>query len=76
MHLYPRRRNVATQVAGELKTVTYATPRMEERRKKKKESSANNASQCHNKSHQKEYQPRSKYVAILNNQLKVSFMNT
>ena len=26
MHLYPRRRNVAVQVAEELKTVTYATP--------------------------------------------------
>ena len=29
MHLYPRRWNVATQVAEELKTVTYATPPME-----------------------------------------------
>ena len=35
-HLYPRRQNVAAQVAEELKTVTYATPPMEERRKKKK----------------------------------------
>ena len=26
MHLYPRRRNVAAEVAEELKTVTYATP--------------------------------------------------
>ena len=26
MHLYPRRWNVAAQVAGELKTVTYITP--------------------------------------------------
>ena len=33
MHLYPRRRNVAAQVADELKAVTYATPPMEERRK-------------------------------------------
>ena len=33
MHLYPRRQNVAAQVAEELITVTYATP-MEERRKK------------------------------------------
>ena len=38
MHLYPRRRNVAAEVAEELKTVTYATPQapMEERRKKEK----------------------------------------
>ena len=36
MHLYPRRRNVAAQVAEELKTVTYAIPPMEERRKKRK----------------------------------------
>ena len=36
MHLYPRRSNVAAEVAEELKTVTYATPPMEERRKKKK----------------------------------------
>ena len=36
MHLYPRRWNVAAQVAEELKMVTYATPLMEERRKKKK----------------------------------------
>ena len=28
MHVYPRRRNVAAQVAEELKTVTYATPRL------------------------------------------------
>ena len=35
MHSYPRRRNVAAQVAEELKPVTYATPpNMEERRKK------------------------------------------
>ena len=33
---HPRRRNVAAQVAEELKTVTYATPPMEERRKKRK----------------------------------------
>ena len=33
MYLYPRRRNVATQVAKELKTVTYTAPPMEERRK-------------------------------------------
>ena len=33
---YPRRRNVAAQVAEELKTITYATPHMEERRKKEK----------------------------------------
>ena len=32
MHLYPQRRNVAAQVAEELKTVIYATPPMEERR--------------------------------------------
>ena len=32
MHLYPRRRNVAAQVAEKLKTVTYATPRVEESR--------------------------------------------
>ena len=32
IHLYPRRRNVAAQVADELKIVTYATPPMEERR--------------------------------------------
>ena len=38
MHLDSRRRNVAAQVAEELKTDTYATPSMEERRKKKKES--------------------------------------
>ena len=31
---HPRRRNVAAQVAEELKTVTYATPPMEKRRKK------------------------------------------
>ena len=31
MHLYPRRRNVAVQVAEELKTGTYATSPMEER---------------------------------------------
>ena len=31
MHLYPRRRNVAFEVAEELKTVTYATPPVEER---------------------------------------------
>ena len=36
MRLCPRRRNVAAQVAEELKTVIYATPPMEERRKKKK----------------------------------------
>ena len=38
MHLYPhaQRWNVATQVAEELKTVTYAIPHMEERRKKKR----------------------------------------
>ena len=36
MHLYPQRRNVAAQVAEELKTVTYAAPPMEERRKKEK----------------------------------------
>ena len=34
MHLYHQRRNVAAQVAEELKTVMYATP-LEERRKKK-----------------------------------------
>ena len=33
--LYPRRWNVAAQVAEELNTVTYATPPVEERRKKK-----------------------------------------
>ena len=33
--LVPQRRNVAAQVAEELKTVTYATPSMEERGKKK-----------------------------------------
>ena len=32
--IHPRRRNVAVQVAEELKTVTHATPSMEERRKK------------------------------------------
>ena len=32
MHVYPRRRNVVAQVSEELKTVTYATPPMEERR--------------------------------------------
>ena len=37
MHLYPRRRNVAAQVANDLKTVTYATPPMEGRRKKEEE---------------------------------------
>ena len=31
---YPRKRNVAAQVAEELKTVTYTTPPMEESRKK------------------------------------------
>ena len=36
LHLYPRRRNVAAQVAEELKTVTYTIPPMEERRKKRK----------------------------------------
>ena len=36
MPLYPRRRNVAAQVAVELKPVTYATHPMEERRKKDK----------------------------------------
>ena len=36
MHLYPRRWNVAAQVAEELKTVTCATPPVGERRKKKK----------------------------------------
>ena len=36
MHLYTRRRNVAAQVAEELKTVTYATPPLEECRKEKK----------------------------------------
>ena len=35
--LYPRRRNVAAQMAEELKTVTCATRPMEERRKKEKE---------------------------------------
>ena len=35
-HLYPGRRNVAAQVADELKTVTYATPPMEERTKKER----------------------------------------
>ena len=35
MHLYPRRGNVAAQVAEEFKTVTYATP-MEERRKRRR----------------------------------------
>ena len=34
MHLCPRRRNVAAQVAEELKTDTYATAPMEKRRKK------------------------------------------
>ena len=34
MHLYHRRQNVAAQVVEELKTVTYATPPMQERRKK------------------------------------------
>ena len=34
MPLYPRRRNVAAQVAVELKPVTCATHPMEERRKK------------------------------------------
>ena len=34
MHLYPRRRNVAGQVAEELKTAKYTTPPTEERRKK------------------------------------------
>ena len=33
MHLYPRRRNVAGQVADEIKTITYATPPMEAHRK-------------------------------------------
>ena len=33
MHLYPRRWNVAAQVAEELKIVTYATPPMEELRR-------------------------------------------
>ena len=36
MRLYPRRRNVAAQMAEKLKTVTYDTPPMEERRKKTK----------------------------------------
>ena len=36
MHLYLRRRNVAAQMAEEYKTVTYATPPMEERRRKNK----------------------------------------
>ena len=36
LKLHPRRRNVAAQVAEELKTVTYATPPMEERRKKER----------------------------------------
>ena len=35
MDLYPRRRNVAAQVAEELKMATYATPLMEEHRKEK-----------------------------------------
>ena len=36
MHLYPQRRNVAAHVVEEeLKTVTYATPPVEERRKKR-----------------------------------------
>ena len=37
MDLYPRIRNEAAQVAEKLKTVTYASPPMEEPRKKKKE---------------------------------------
>ena len=39
MHLYPLRRDVAAQVAGEFKTVTYATPflgRNAERKERKK----------------------------------------
>ena len=37
LHLYPRRRNVAGQVAEELKTVTlYATSPMEERRRRRR----------------------------------------
>ena len=36
MHLYHRRRNVAAQMAEELKTVTYVTPPMEESRKKRR----------------------------------------
>ena len=36
MHLYSLRRDVAAQVAEELKTVTYATPNMEDRRKRKR----------------------------------------
>ena len=35
MHLYPQRRNVAAQVAEELKTVTFTTPPMEECGEKK-----------------------------------------
>ena len=42
MHLYPRRWNVAAQVAEELKMVTYATPPMEERRKKGKNTAFQN----------------------------------
>ena len=37
MHLCPRRRNLAAQVAEELKTVTYATPPLEERGGKRTE---------------------------------------
>ena len=36
MHLYPRKRNMPAQVADELKTVTHATPHMEEQKERKK----------------------------------------
>ena len=47
MHLYPRRRNVAAKVAEELKTVTYATPPMEECRKKRKKYNIYTSSHYH-----------------------------
>ena len=37
MHMYPRRRNVATQVAEELQTVTYARRGPTEERRKEEE---------------------------------------
>ena len=44
-HLYLHKQNAAAQVAEELKTVTYATPPMEERRKKERKDTSRQCNQ-------------------------------